>query len=356
MMTFFPRGFRSGFSLIEVLVVLAIIAILIGLLLPAVQRVREAAAQTQCRNNMKQIALAVLQYEVANKKLPPAGIGYGWCQCSLVPGPFLSDSHIVNQNGLSLLLAYLDQAVLDAGLDRTKAFSLAVSPYPGGWRTTPSTSDPNGSNPVQNGSALTQMDIDLANNVNLSLMSTQLAIFRCPSDPGDPVIPADGSPNSPYTPTYGPGANFTGAKSSYDFVANVPGELGLCNSWGSPSANNDTQYMFGQNSYCPIARVTDGMSNTFMLAETLFTVNTGQCSAWGYRSWQMAGIDPFQGINNFHTAFGTLDTSGQPGSLHPGGCFFALGDGSVRWVSQSVGHDVLYQMSTIADGTVADTE
>jgi prepilin-type N-terminal cleavage/methylation domain-containing protein len=96
---------RRGFSLVEVMVVLAIILILIGLLLPAVQRVRESAAQTVCRNNLKQIALAVLQYEVANKRLPPAGTGYGWCMC-LAPD-YISDPHIVNQNGLSLLLPYL---------------------------------------------------------------------------------------------------------------------------------------------------------------------------------------------------------------------------------------------------------
>src|SRR5262245_43577619 len=92
---------RPGFTLIELLVVIAIIAILIGLLLPAVQKVREAAARIQCTNNFKQIALAAHNYHDANGFVP--GVWY-----QLDPVPFSSGGH-VHSNLFYALLPYIEQ-------------------------------------------------------------------------------------------------------------------------------------------------------------------------------------------------------------------------------------------------------
>src|SRR2546428_5401832 len=94
---------RSAFTLIELLVVIAIIAVLIGLLLPAVQKVREAANKTKCQNNLKQLGLACHAYNDAYGRLPPAGKGYGWN----AGGSF--DPVTYNHNGLMLLLPFIEQ-------------------------------------------------------------------------------------------------------------------------------------------------------------------------------------------------------------------------------------------------------
>src|SRR5262245_17714033 len=98
-----PRG---GFTLIELLVVIAIIAVLIGLLLPAVQKVREAAARIQCANNLKQIGVAVFAFEAEHRRLPPGA----------VQGPFppAGVPEGVNHSLWPFLLPYLEQETVTA--------------------------------------------------------------------------------------------------------------------------------------------------------------------------------------------------------------------------------------------------
>src|SRR6185436_15983474 len=127
-----PR--RNAFTLIELLVVIAIIAILIGLLVPAVQRVREAAARLQCKNNLKQIGVAFHNYHTAFNHFPP---GFS-SQAASVDGASLGKGW-----GWGVyLLPYLDQANLYNQLDLTK---------------------------------------DIADPVNAQVRITSLPVFRCPS-------------------------------------------------------------------------------------------------------------------------------------------------------------------------------
>jgi len=96
----------SGFTLIELLVVIAIIAILIGLLVPAVQKVREAAARAQCQNNLKQLALACHNYHDVNKKLPPAVM---FRKATGTPGNATRAASNFGPNWIVLILPFIEQ-------------------------------------------------------------------------------------------------------------------------------------------------------------------------------------------------------------------------------------------------------
>src|SRR5271155_2821662 len=134
------RKCKYGFTLVELLVIFAVIAILIGLLVPAVQQVREAARRSTCRNNLKQIGLALHDYENVNRVLPPSCTGdmaYGvW-----YPNP----AQFRLQSWTSMLLPFLDQKTLWGEID----FSL---------------------------SALDERNLDAATHI--------LSVFRCPTYSG----------------------------------------------------------------------------------------------------------------------------------------------------------------------------
>jgi prepilin-type N-terminal cleavage/methylation domain-containing protein len=337
-----PKSWRrSAFTLIELLVVIAIIAILIGLLLPAVQKVREAAARSKCQNNLKQLATAVHNYESANSQMPPAGTGYAWCR---IQSGYPADSVSLNMNGMVLLLPFVEQQGLFAQLNKASAFSNCRTNT---WSATywPPPQNP----PVPTG--------DAATNGNGALMSLELSVFLCPSDPGSKQHPIDG--NSIYSPS----TSQKGAKANYDFVARYH-DYAYCNWWRSAPPTD--KYMFGMNSTTRFTDITDGSSNTFMLGETTREVYNGRAPAWGYRGWVMTGVDPNhwmpRGINDW-TYFGSitpvtgrLGNWGTAGSLHPGGCHFAMGDASIRFVKESIDNSTLRRMATINEGVSANTD
>lgn len=295
---------RSGFTLIELLVTLAVISILIGLLLPAVQRVRESASRIHCSSNLKQIVLAAHNYADIHGVLPPGQLG-PYPDIGLGVPPF--NTQLVGV--LTYLLPYIEQ-------DNT--YRLLMRDLPSDYLK-PSTIYPPWWN-YASASAAAQ---------------TRIKLYLCPSDdPYSNTLMTDVMTHTFRTPqgfdlfvggfglTEG-GANL--GRTSYVGVAGYAGQI-----------NNGTidQYsgLFCNRSAVTLAQLTgsDGASNTLMFGEWLDDFS------YGPRLFSPAWI----GTGSLPTAYGTASTPiygyFEFNSKHTGIIQFGMGDGSIRAIRKGI--------------------
>jgi len=348
---------KVGFTLIELLVVIAIIAILIGLLLPAVQKVREAAARMQCSNNLKQISLAAHTFHDAYKRLPPGGNvspnAINTNQQYVYPPPFAGPYTGV----LAFLLPYVEQGnvynqilatVNDKGVSGQALFQLNSTA--GAWAYNYKPYDFQSGVTPTNGTGYPHIN-------GVSPMDAHIPIFECPSDDPYQALTAypGGGPIDGYWTTSG--------NIWIDFVADAPGfghDLGASNYIGnagylgtSPDPKSN-QYVgpYDMNSKTKLQSISDGTSNTIAFGETL--AGDGPPLPRNFRlSWMGAGGMP--------TAWGLPTTPHWYtfGSNHAGGLVqFGYCDGSVRGIrngaSSGAAYNAFISASGMRDGTVID--
>jgi len=333
------HGFRKpGFTLVELLVVIAIIGVMVGLLLPAVQSAREAARRMSCQNNLKQLGLALHNYESTYKRFPAGRLSLGTLVGSGA-GNFRPDPQTKNVHGLVSLLLFMEQQPL---YDRFN-FSGAFGNYRAG-----------ASSPLATPDAIA--------SGNAALSVTPVQAFLCPSDGGQ----ADINPSTHYSPDLGAGG-IRAHKAGYDFIM-THSTLGNYNLHNGTSTN--TRYIFGENSYTKMAGITDGTSNTLAMGEMTLELFNGVTSAWSYAGWVSVGIDPVgswnltfpaRGLNiwNYNNHISPLNnkrgrraTWYNAASLHPGGVQFVLADSSVRFISESIDVPSLTNLCRMSDGEV----
>jgi prepilin-type N-terminal cleavage/methylation domain-containing protein/prepilin-type processing-associated H-X9-DG protein len=338
---------RPGFTLIELLVVIAIIAVLIGLLLPAVQKVREAAARTACQNNLKQLGLACHNYENAFQKLPQ-----GWT---------------VQQVGaLVYLMPYIEQD----GLYRNFKFAPWPPPPPGTpqhWAFIPLNTPDNDpptrppalygaegnvktlmcpSAPDQRGDTWVMLD-------SISGLPDQDFNGKC--------VPASAYPKPngvQYTWFDGP-ATVTAAYGKTDYVE-VLGFSGPTVTYSDGTTGpNRFRSLWQYNTSNALARVPDGTSATLLFLECpggMFQPSDQDPNGWTRSSWAMGGRYAFLGF----CPGGRSDcpSGGQThwaflGSMHTGGVMNgSYADGSVRTISPTVSFNLFIRLVAYADGDV----
>jgi prepilin-type N-terminal cleavage/methylation domain-containing protein/prepilin-type processing-associated H-X9-DG protein len=286
------RAPRVGFTLIELLVVIAIIAILIGLLLPAVQKVREAAARIKCANNLKQLGLALHAYHDTYTRLPPGGSG-------------------PNIGGF----------VASPGMTGSIGYTVYILPQ------------------VEQDPVFRQMNTTVNYNQppNDTTAPLLIPIYQCPSG----LVTES--------------ALVTGKTHHYPGVAGPKGtnpQTGVTyTTTGGTQGGISHHGVLGPNTRITLVGITDGTSNTLMVGELSW--KDANCYRPWTRGWDSDAMassknvtnpmnsTPYNGSSNFN------DVSF--GSMHPGGANFLLADGSVRFVQQSIDMDT-YRAVASRDG------
>jgi len=348
---------RHGFTLIELLVVIAIIGILLALLLPAVQKIREAAARMSCSNNLHQIGLALHNYPDAQNRLPPAKINSGSYTVPANPPAgynFYPNQpyKVYNHTGFTLLLPYIEQGNLYQQYDFSKPASNSCWDVVGG------------ENPPypQSQKYLANYPNGVTGTPNEAVVATRIPTYTCPSD----VVPAPVDSIAATYPTYGPYAS-TGARSNYLFSA------ADCDDYTGPYvASRAGAGMFGMNGACRFPEVHDGLSNTIMVGESKQTSewSSSYGPRWGSGTHtSVTGLvypsDPWTAINYPYLQFYLIAHPGYVpsppsqalgqyawvfSSRHQGGANFVFGDGSVHFLTNSIPVTTLYALATINGG------
>jgi len=341
------RWTRRGFTLVELLVVIAIIGILVGLLLPAVQAAREAARRMQCQNNLKQMGLAMMNYESAFKKFPsalmgarvgaPADDGIGWAVAIL---PFMEQTALYSQLETGIL-------ALGAPLGTPGVMRRAKG---GSWPS----NGPLGPFTISgSGGSSTAATIVPGGD-------TKLSVYKCPSS----VLPDI----CPLTWTI-PGATSSSIHHTNQFSAGYATN-DYKGAGGSNRGDFGVLHKLSENiSNTRIADITDGTSNTTLITESTYLTGNGNPTTLNpttFEDWPIwfGGPNTDEAIRTNGRFSAPINAQTNPSrmvrainddsafSYHTGGAQFVFADGSVHFVSEAVAQQTYSDLNDKSDGRV----